>query len=92
MTTYKFTIPNRDSSIFRCDVYNDGSFMYHREVHMYDKNLTEEINTLVLAKKMGQTLDIDERDLYVPTLKSPAKAIALASQVCSCFNSPFTAV
>lgn len=66
MTTYKFTIPNRDSSIFRCDVYNDGSFMYHREVHMYDKNLTDEINTLVLAKKMGQTLDIDERDLYVP--------------------------
>lgn len=66
MTTYKFTIPNRDSSIFRCDVYNDGSFMYHREVHMYDRNLTEEINTLVLAKKMGQTLDIDERDLYVP--------------------------
>ena len=66
MTTYKFTIPNRDSSIFRCDVYNDGSFMYHREVHMYDKNLTEEINTLVLAKKMVQTLDIDERDLYVP--------------------------
>ena len=66
MTTYKFTIPNRDSSIFRCDVYNDGSFMYHREVHVYDKNLTDEINTLVLAKKMGQTLDIDERDLYVP--------------------------
>ena len=66
MTTYKFTIPNRDSSIFRCDVYNDGSFMYHREVHMYDKNLTEEINTLVLAKKMAQTLEIDERDLYVP--------------------------
>ena len=66
MTTYKFTISNRDSSIFRCDVYNDGSFMYHREVHMYDKNLTDEINTLVLAKKMGQTLDIDERDLYVP--------------------------
>jgi hypothetical protein len=66
MTTYKFTIPDRDSSIFRCDVYNDGSFMYHREVHMYDKNLTEEINTLVLAKKMGQTLDIDECDLYVP--------------------------
>lgn len=66
MTTYKFTIPNRNSSIFRCDVYNDGSFMYHREVHMYDKNLTDEINTLVLAKKMGKTLDIDERDLYVP--------------------------
>ena len=66
MTTYKFTIPNRDSSIFRCDVYNDGSFMYHREVHMYDKNLTDEINTLVLAKKMGKTLDIDERDLYIP--------------------------
>lgn len=66
MTTYKFTIPNRDSSIFRCDVYNDGSFMYHREVHMYDKNLTEEMNTLILAKKMAQTLDIDERDLYVP--------------------------
>lgn len=66
MTTYKFTIPNRNSSIFRCDVYNDGSFMYHREVHMYDKNLTDEINTLVLAKKMGKTLDIDERDLYMP--------------------------
>ena len=66
MTTYKFTIPNRDSSIFRCDVYNDGSFIYHREVHTYDKNLTEEMNTLVLAKKMAQTLDIDERDLYVP--------------------------
>ena len=66
MTTYKFTIPNRDSSIFRCDVYNDDSFMFHREVHMYDKNLTEEINTLVLAKKMAQTLDIDERELYVP--------------------------
>ena len=66
MTTYKFTIPNRDSSIFRCDVYDDGSFMYHREVHVYDKNLTEEINTLVLAKKMASTLDLDERDLYVP--------------------------
>ncbi|MBQ2982626.1 MAG: hypothetical protein IJD58_10965 [Lachnospiraceae bacterium] len=33
---------------------------------MYDKNLTDEINTLVLAKKMGKTLDIDERDLYMP--------------------------
>lgn len=66
MNTYKFSIPNRDSSIFRCDVYNGDAFLYHREVHMYDKNLTEEINTLVLAKKMGQTLDIDERDLYVP--------------------------
>ncbi len=66
MTTYKFTIPNRDSSIFRCDVYNDGSFLYHREVHMYDKNLTDEINTLVLSKKMATTLDIDERDLYMP--------------------------
>lgn len=66
MTTYKFIIPNRDSSIFRCDVYNDGSFMYHREVHVYDKNLTEEMNTLILAKKMAQTLDVDERDLYVP--------------------------
>lgn len=66
MTTYKFTIPNRDSSIFRCDVYNDGSFTYYREVNKYDKNLTEEMNTLVLAKKMAQTLDIDERDLYVP--------------------------
>ena len=66
MTTYKFTIPNRDSSIFRCDVYNDGSFLYHREVHMYDKNLTDEINTLVLSKKMANTLDIDERDLYMP--------------------------
>ncbi len=66
MTTYKFSIPNRDSSIFRCDIYNGDAFLYHREVHMYDKNLTDEINTLVLAKKMGQTLDIDERDLYVP--------------------------
>lgn len=66
MTIYKFTIPNRDSSIFRCDVYNDGSFLYHREVHMYDKNLTDEINTLVLSKKMATTLDIDERDLYMP--------------------------
>lgn len=66
MNTYKFSIPNRDSSIFRCDVYNGDAFLYHREVHMYDKNLTEEINTFVLAKKMGQTLDIDERDLYVP--------------------------
>ena len=66
MNTYKFSIPNRDSSIFRCDVYNGDAFLYHREVHMYDKNLTEEINTLVLAKKMAQTLDVDERDLYVP--------------------------
>lgn len=66
MSTYKFTIPNRDSSIFRCDVYNDGSFIYHREVSVYDKNLTEEMNTLVLSKKMAQVLDIDERYLYVP--------------------------
>lgn len=66
MRIYKFTIPNRDSSIFCCDVYDNGSFMYSREVEMYDKNLTEEINALTLSKKMGQILDIDERDLYVP--------------------------
>lgn len=66
MRIYKFTISNRDSSTFRCDVYDNGSFMYSREAEMYDKNLTEEINALALSKKMGQILDIDERDLYVP--------------------------
>ena len=66
MTTFKFSIPNRESSIFRCDVYNDGTFLYHREVHVYDSKLTEEQNVQILVKKMSQTLEVDERDLYVP--------------------------
>lgn len=66
MTTFKFSIPNRESSIFRCDVYNDGTFLYHREVHVYDNKLTEEQNVQILVKKMSQTLEVDERDLYIP--------------------------
>ena len=66
MITFKFSIPNRESSIFRCDVYNDGIFLYHREVHVYDNKLTEEQNVQILVKKMSQTLEVDERDLYVP--------------------------
>ena len=52
MNVYKFSIPDKNKNIFRCDVY--------------DKNATEELNTLVIAKKMGITLGIDEQDLYVP--------------------------
>lgn len=67
MHIYKFTIPNRNVSIFRCDVYSeDGNFLYHREVHLYDKNLSDELNTIILAKKMSTTLNVEERDLYIP--------------------------
>lgn len=66
MTTFKFSIPNKESSIFRCDAYNDDTFLYHREVHVYDNKLTEEQNVQILVKKMSQTLEVDERDLYVP--------------------------
>lgn len=65
--TYKFTIPNRNANIFHCDVYSeDGNFLYHREVHLYDKNLSNELNTTILAKKMSTTLNVEERDLYIP--------------------------
>lgn len=67
MKTYKFTIPDRNKNIFRCDVYGDcDNFLYHREVHMYDKNISDELNTTILSKKMATTLDLKERDLYVP--------------------------
>ena len=67
MNIYKFTIPNRNVSIFRCDVYDeDGNFLYHREVHMYDKNLSDEFNITILTKKMSTTLNVEERDLYIP--------------------------
>ena len=67
MNIYRFSIPDRNRSIFRCDVYDeDNNFRYHREVHMYDKNASEELNTTVLTKKMATTLGIDEKDLYVP--------------------------
>lgn len=67
MNRYKFTIPNRDTNIFRCDVYGEeGNFLYHREVHLYDKNLSDELNTTILSKKMAATLNVEERDLFVP--------------------------
>ena len=67
MNVYKFSIPDKNKNIFRCDVYDGfNNFKHHREVHVYDKNATEELNTLVIAKKMGITLGIDEQDLYVP--------------------------
>ena len=67
MTTYKFTIPNCDANIFRCDVHDEkGNFLYRREVHMYDKNLSDELNTTILAKKMATILNVEERDLYIP--------------------------
>lgn len=67
MNKYKFTIPNRDANIFRCDVYDEGgNFLYRREVHLYDKNLSDELNTTILSKKMAVTLNVEERDLYVP--------------------------
>ena len=67
MNKYKFTIPNRDANIFRCDVYGEeDNFLYHREVHMYDKNLSDEFNTIILAKKMATTLNLEEHDLYIP--------------------------
>lgn len=67
MNVYKFSIPDKNKNIFRCDVYGEfDNFKYHREVHVYDKNASDELNTLVISKKMGATLGIDEQDLYVP--------------------------
>lgn len=67
MKKYKFIIPDRNKNIFRCDVYGeDDNFLYHREVHMYDKSLSDEFNTTVLSKKMSTTLNIKESDLYIP--------------------------
>jgi hypothetical protein len=33
---------------------------------MYDSSLSDELNTTILAKKMADTLNLEERDLYVP--------------------------
>ena len=66
MKTFSFSIPNRESSIFRCDVYNDGTFLYHREVHVYNSSFSEEMNTIIIAKKMAQTLDMEEKELIEP--------------------------
>lgn len=67
MNVYKFIIPNKNASIFRCEVYgNSNNFLYSREVHMYDSSLSDELNTTILAKKMADTLNLEERDLYVP--------------------------
>ena len=67
MNNYRFSIPDRDTSIFRCDVYDEfGNFRYHREVHMYDKNVSDEINVTILSKKMADTLNLTEQDLQVP--------------------------
>jgi hypothetical protein len=66
MNTFHFTIPDRNTNIFRCDVYHDGIFMYHREVHVYNKNNSDELNTAILSKKMANTLSLKESDLYVP--------------------------
>lgn len=67
MNVYKFSIPDKNKNIFRCDVYDElNNFKYHREVHVYDKNASDELNTLVISKKMGITLGIDEQDLRGP--------------------------
>lgn len=67
MNVYKFSIPNRDANIFRCDVYGeDNNFLYHCEVHIYDKNLSDELNTTILAKKMAVTLNVKECNLHIP--------------------------
>lgn len=63
MKKFQFSIPYPDSSIFRCDVYEDGVFMYHREVHVYDKNASIEMNTVILARKMADTLGVDQREI-----------------------------
>lgn len=67
MNTYKFSIPNRDANIFCCDVYDEeGNFLYNREVHIYDKNLSDEFNTTLLAEKMSIILNVKECDLFIP--------------------------
>lgn len=67
MNVYKFSIPDKNISIFRCEVYGEcNNFLYSREVHLYDKNLSDELNVTVLSKKMADTLNVDEKDLYIP--------------------------
>ena len=67
MNKYKFSIPNRDANIFCCDIYDkNNNFLYHRKVHVYDKNLSDELNTTILTEKMAATLNVKERDLFIP--------------------------
>lgn len=66
MKTFSFSIPDRSSSIFRCKVIEDGIVRYTREVHVYNSSFSEEMNTIIIAKKMAQTLDMEEKELIEP--------------------------
>ena len=66
MKNFFFSIPDRDSSIFRCEVKDDDLTLYTREVHVYDKLLSEEMNVIILTKKMAQTLEVEEKFLIEP--------------------------
>lgn len=66
MNIFKFILPDKNKSIFRCEVFHDNNFMYSREVHLYDKNVSDEINVLILSNKMAKTLNLNEKELFVP--------------------------
>ena len=66
MKTFSFSIPDRSSSIFRCKVMEDDVVLYTREVHVYNSSFSEEMNTIIIAKKMAQTLDMEEKELIEP--------------------------
>ena len=44
----------------------DDVVLYTREVHVYNSSFSEEMNTIIIAKKMAQTLDMEEKELIEP--------------------------
>lgn len=63
---YIFTIPDRNSNRFCCEIYENGEYMYSREVHLYNKEYSDEMNVAILSKKMSDTLNITEQKLNHP--------------------------
>ena len=66
MKNFFFSIPDRESHIFRCEVKEDDLVLYTREVHVYDSSFSDEMNVAILAKKMAETLGEDEESLTIP--------------------------
>ena len=66
MKKFRFSIPNKKSPVFRCEVFEGSVFLYSRELHIYDNSFSDEMNTTFITKRLSDIFHISEKELEVP--------------------------
>lgn len=66
MKKYIFTIPDRNSNRFHCELYENCEYMYSKEVYLYNKDYSDERNVIILTEKMSHSLNLAKQNLIIP--------------------------